>query len=180
MGPVRSTCSTLISTLEDAAYPERLIEEADRVLSPDGVIVVQIPNPYFPIDLHYFLPFYGYLPQCIRTLYRSLFAGQGYAIDYYTMTLSRRALERLFHNHTLIYAENFVYPKEVVPDWLRPWYALYRNSPLRRLFPTGHLFVYRRATSPSEGAAQDQRQIGPLDQDCGPSYDDRRALAALP
>jgi SAM-dependent methyltransferase len=133
---------TLISSLEHVADPAALVGEIGRILSPHGVVVIQIPNPLFPIDLHYFLPFYGYLPPSLRRLYRRLLAGRDYAIDYHTTQMSKRSVRRVFAGYTEVYAEDFVYPAEVAPDWLRPFYSLYRFPLLRRLFPTGHLFVY--------------------------------------
>jgi SAM-dependent methyltransferase len=133
---------TLISTLEHVADPVALVGEIGRILSPRGVVIIQIPNPRFPIDLHYFLPFYGYLPPSLQSLYRRLCAGRDYTIDYYTTQMSKRSVRKVFASYNEVYEEDFVYPAEVAPDWMRPFYGLYRLPLLRRLFPTGHLFVY--------------------------------------
>lgn len=143
---------TLISTIEHVPHPRGLLEEVNRVLSLDGVMVIQIPNPYFPIDLHYFLPFYGYLPRYVQRIYRRLLAGTGYSINYYTAQVTRADLEALFAGYTQVYAQDIVYPFSVVPNWLRPFYSLYRTSMLSELFPTGHLFVYRKYSGEEENA----------------------------
>ena len=135
---------TLISTIEHVSHPEVLLAEIDRVLSPDGLIAIQIPNPYFLIDLHYFLPLYGYLPQRVQNVYRKLFAGREYTIDYYTAQMSRGDVEHLFAAYTPVCVRDLVYPLEVAPDWLRRFYGVYSSSGLCRLLPTGHLLIYRK------------------------------------
>jgi SAM-dependent methyltransferase len=137
---------TLISVIEHIPDPRALLTEVWRVLSPGGLLIIQIPNPYFPIDLHYYLPFYGFLPPSIQTLYRRLFTGQGYIIDYHTSQMTKEAIRTLLADYTLIYQEDIVYPAVIAPEWLRPFYKLYSHTFLHRLFPTGHLFIYRKPT----------------------------------
>lgn len=133
---------TLISAIEHMPRPDTVLGEVKRVLSPDGLAVVQIPNPYFPLDLHYFLPFYGYLPAFAQRLYRRIVIGDRYAIDYYTVQVSKSDVARMFAEYMQIHVEDIVYPLEIAPEWLRPFYGFYRKSFLYHLFPTGHLFVY--------------------------------------
>jgi ubiquinone/menaquinone biosynthesis C-methylase UbiE len=137
---------TLISTIEHVSYPNELLKEVNRILSPNGLIVIQIPNPYFPIDLHYFLPLYGYLPLFIQKIYRRLLAGGGYSINYNTIQISKGDVEKIFADYDQVYAQDIVYPVEVAPNWLRPFYSFYKTS-LGRLFPTGHLFIYRKSNN---------------------------------
>jgi ubiquinone/menaquinone biosynthesis C-methylase UbiE len=134
---------TLISTIEHVPYPNELLKEVNRILSPNGLIIIQIPNPYFPIDLHYFLPLYGYLPLFLQKIYRRLLAGKGYLINYNTIQISKGDVEKIFADYAQVYVQDIVYPVEVAPNWLRPFYSFYKAS-LGRLFPTGHLFIYRK------------------------------------
>ena len=134
---------TLISTIEHVPYPNELLKEVNRILSPNGLIIIQIPNPYFPIDLHYFLPLYGYLPLFIQKIYRRLLAGKGYLINYNTIQISKGDVEKIFADYAQVYVQDIVYPVGVAPNWLRPFYSFYKAS-LGRLFPTGHLFIYRK------------------------------------
>lgn len=135
---------SLISALEHIPAPEPFLHEIASVLKPEGVVIVQIPNPHFPVDLHYLLPLYGYLPEAWRERYRRAFAGDGYAIGYYTRQLTRRQALALFAGWTPLEICDCVYPAEVAPTWLRPWHRLYTGAGLSRLFPTGHLLVLRQ------------------------------------
>ena len=134
---------TLISTLEHVEHPDPFMEEVSRVLAPNGVVVAQIPNPRFPIDLHYFLPFYGYFPPSVRKVYRKLIVRNGYFISYYTNLISKKDIARIFGGYKPLYIQDIAYPAEVAPNWLRPFYFMYR--PVSRVFPTGHLFVYQKS-----------------------------------
>lgn len=143
---------SLISALEHIAEPEPFVGEVARVLRPGGIVLVQIPNPHFPVDLHYLLPLYGYLPARWREAYRRAFAGDGYAIGYYTRQLTRKQALALFAHWTPLEVGDCVYPAEVAPTWLRPWHRLYMGAGLSRLFPTGHLLVLRRNAHQDAGS----------------------------
>lgn len=134
---------TLISTLEHVEHPDLLVAEVGRVLGARGVVVIQIPNPRFPIDLHYFLPLYGYCPPSVREVYRKLMVRNGYFISYYTNLISKMDVGRIFGGYRTLCVQDIAYPAQVAPNWLRPFYVLYK--PVSRVFPTGHLFVYQKS-----------------------------------
>jgi len=146
---------SLISALEHIPAPEPFLCEVARVLRPGGVVIVQIPNPHFPVDLHYLLPLYGYLPEAWRERYRRAFAGDGYAIGYYTRQLTRRQALALFAGWEPLEVGDYVYPAEVAPAWLRPWYRLYTNAGLARLFPTGHILVLLQSVTKGKESDND-------------------------
>jgi ubiquinone/menaquinone biosynthesis C-methylase UbiE len=150
---------TLISILEHLQDTKQLMSEVERILSPGGIAVIQIPNPFFPIDLHYFLPFYGYLPEFVREPYRRIFAGDKYGINYYTAQTTRKEVEALTNNFEELHAEGFTYPVEVAPDWLKPLYELYSQTIVVRIFPTGYLFVRKKAM-PIDKANANAEKIG--------------------
>jgi SAM-dependent methyltransferase len=135
---------TLISILEHVEEPERLVREMARVLTLSGVIVVQIPNPRFIIDLHYFLPFYGWVPMWLRDVYRRLLKGEQTGITYYTNSIGRKDILALFGDFDIVFARGFFYPKEVAPYWARPFYGFFVTTGLARIMPTGYLFVFRK------------------------------------
>jgi SAM-dependent methyltransferase len=53
----------------DPANRTAALTEIKRVLTPDGVVVGQIPNPWFPIESHSRLPFMGWLPEKAQVPY---------------------------------------------------------------------------------------------------------------
>lgn len=62
---------TAISLIEHIAIINRryFFEEVSRVLKPSGFLILQIPNRYFPIEQHSFLPLVGYLPSRLHSLF---------------------------------------------------------------------------------------------------------------
>ena len=52
--------------------------------------------------------------------------------------------------------EYLVYPPEIAPHWLRPFYGLYRAT-LSRWLPTGYLFVGRKLGPKPAGRALKDR-----------------------
>lgn len=53
---------SLFSVLEHIQEKSDTLSEVFRVLSKNGVILIQIPNRYFPIELHSGLPMINYIP----------------------------------------------------------------------------------------------------------------------
>jgi len=60
---------TAFSLLEHIPLKRRVhfLTECRRVLTSDGLLIVQIPNRYFPIEQHTFLPFLGFFPGRIQS-----------------------------------------------------------------------------------------------------------------
>jgi len=44
-------------------------QEVHRVMADSGIFVIQLPNRYFPIEQHSFLPFVGYLPSRLHNMF---------------------------------------------------------------------------------------------------------------
>lgn len=135
---------SMISFLEHLREPQAAMSEFDRLLEADGIFVIQIPNRYFPVDLHYFLPFFGYLPEPVRNVYHRLFVGDNYGLDYYTAQMKKGEVRELFDGYEELLVENLVYPAEVAPHWARPLYKVFAWLRLLNVFPTGFLYVYRK------------------------------------
>jgi SAM-dependent methyltransferase len=117
------------------------VNEIRRVLSDGGLLVGQLPNPYFPIESHSRLPFMGWLPGRMRKrLWR--FAPVDWEHDFYTVTIHdlRRRAEAAGMETVLV--RNFNYPPEVIPKRLR-WAARLLDGPMQ-LVPWAWQFVFRR------------------------------------
>ena len=55
---------TALSLIKHVPEDERemFYKEAKRVIEKEGIFVIQLPNRYFIIESHTYLPFFGFLP----------------------------------------------------------------------------------------------------------------------
>ena len=115
-----------------------------RALKPGGVVVGQLPNPYFPIESHSRLPFMGWLPVRAQKVYWRL-APVPWEHDFYVVTIKhvRRDAEAVGFEIPL--TRRFNYPPEVVPASVR-WAARALERPMK-LMPWAWQFVLRRPAS---------------------------------
>jgi SAM-dependent methyltransferase len=117
------------------------LTEIARVLVPGGVIVGQIPNPYFPVESHSRLPFMGWLPMRAQKAYWR-FSPVPWEHDFFVVTMRqlRDSAEQL--GYAALHVENFNYPLDVIPHALRPAARLFA-APMRHL-PWAWQFVLQR------------------------------------
>ncbi len=125
----------------DPAYRQRTLKEIRRVLSPSGILVGQLPNPYFPIESHSRLPFMGWLPVRAQKAYWRL-SPVPWRHDFHVVTV--RSLKRQAEAAGLgtVLTRNFNYPLEAIPHRVRPVVKLLRR-PMQRA-PWAWQFVFRR------------------------------------
>ncbi len=123
------------------AERETSLREMHRVLRPGGVLVGQLPNPYFPIESHSRLPFMGWLPVPAQKAYWRL-APVPWEHDFFVVTI--RDLQRTASRVGLetVLVRKFSYPLEVIPKAAR-WAAKLLERPLRHV-PWAWQFVLRR------------------------------------
>lgn len=119
-------------------------EEMYRVLRPDGIIVGQIPNPYFPIESHSRLPLMGWLPISLQKKYW-LFAPVSWEHDFYSVTTRHLRSEAEQVGFQIAYVANFNYPPTALPRAARP-IAKILSLPMKR-FPWAWQFILKRPTS---------------------------------
>ena len=117
------------------------VREIYRVLKPGGVVIGQIPNPYFPIESHSRLPFMGWLPTTWQHRYWKL-APVDWEHDFYVVTLKHLRQTAQSAGFEVIHVRNFNYPPEVIPSGVR-WAARLLERPMRYL-PWSWQFVLRR------------------------------------
>jgi SAM-dependent methyltransferase len=117
------------------------LQEIHRVLKPGGVVVGQIPNPYFLIESHSRLPLMGWLPTKWQHRYWKL-APVSWEHDFYVVTMKhlRPTAERA--GFEVLHVRNFNYPPEAIPRKVR-WAARLLERPMRYM-PWSWQFVLRR------------------------------------
>ena len=106
--------------LRDASW-----QEFRRVLVPNGIVVGQLPNPYFPIESHSRLPFMGYLPRALQRQYWRL-TPTGWDFDsvhFFTVTISNLEKVATAAGFKKIFIRNFNYSPQAIPASVR-WAAV--------------------------------------------------------
>ena len=117
------------------------MREIARVLKPGGILVGQLPNPFFPVESHSRLPFMGYLPPRLRRAYWRL-TPVHWQMDFYSVTardVRRRAGRAGFQTLTV---RGFNYPPEAIPARVRPVARVL--APTWRVVPWAWQFCFRK------------------------------------
>jgi SAM-dependent methyltransferase len=119
------------------------LAEMNRVLTAGGILVGQLPNPYFPIESHSRLPFLTYLPARLRRIYWRLTpTGWDYDRAHFFVVnvhdLKTIAQSQGFETKVI---QNFNYPLEAIPynvRWVARWHARLG------ILPWAHQFAFRK------------------------------------
>jgi ubiquinone/menaquinone biosynthesis C-methylase UbiE len=134
---------TLISVYEHLLPAQRLasLKEINRVLKYKGILAGQIPNMYFPIELHSKLPFQSYLPKPLAEWYLKRFSTVPWkdnGMDWYRV--GQRQLKNDCSKAGFVKMEicKAKYPSEVIPCKFK--WAIF----LLHLFPLGYYFCFRK------------------------------------
>lgn len=136
-------CIVFANVYEHVLPEQRVasIRETHRVLTKGGILVGQLPNPYFPIEAHSRLPFMGWLPERLQLLYWRLTPAP-WKHDFYVVTIRdlKKKAESMGFETVLI--RNFNYPLEVIPNSVR--WAARLIMPAMRFMPWSWQFVFRK------------------------------------
>jgi SAM-dependent methyltransferase len=114
-----------------------------RVLAPGGVLVGQIPNPYFPIESHSRLPFLGYLPRSWQRRYWRL-SPTGWDFDkahFFSVTIANLTRTAEVAGFRTMVIRNFNYSLAAIPASLRWAATLHAGT---GVLPWAWQFVYRK------------------------------------
>lgn len=132
----------MLANVYEHIMPEQRVSsmvEMRRVLGPRGVIVGQIPNPYFVIENHSRLPFMGYLPTSLQRHYWRL-SRVPWEADFFVVTPRHLTRDATAAGFSVSLVRRFNYPLEVIPGRVRS--AARVVVPLtRRFMPWAWQFV---------------------------------------
>jgi SAM-dependent methyltransferase len=121
------------------------LQEIRRVLSRGGVVVGQIPNPYFVIENHSRLPLMGYLPIRLQKQYWRV-SRVPWDHDFFVVTPRHLRRDAQAAGFTVTLVRRYNYPLEVIPERVRP-IARAIDRPTRRFMPWAWQFVLTREPS---------------------------------
>lgn len=132
--PMRSSVFSFVtafSLLEHIPESRRdnFSEEARRVINSHGILTIQLPNRYFVIESHTFIPFFGFLPVRMHS-----FAYRGS----YVAVPSLKNVIRLLKNHRFQITRIRTYG-----GLFLPFGDLLNRIGLYRLLPMGYIIEAR-------------------------------------
>jgi SAM-dependent methyltransferase len=138
-------CVALANVFEHLkpALHDASMMEIYRVLAPGGILVGQIPNPYFPIESHSRLPFFGFVPRKLQPIYWRL-TPTGWDFErahFFIITMRHVKKAAAAAGFSTVLARDFNYRAEAIPKALR--WAAQLHSRLG-IMPWAWQFVFRR------------------------------------
>lgn len=117
---------------------QKSFDEIWRTLKPGGLLVGQIPNPYFPIESHSRLPFMGYLPIGLQRRYWRL-SRVPWEHDFFVVTMRHLRRHAIAAGFQVRLSRSFNYPPEAIPSSVRPLARI--GAPVMRVLPWAWQFV---------------------------------------
>ena len=133
---------TMLSVIEHLPSPQKALSEATRLLRPGGELVIQAPNPLFPVDLHTGLPNPFFLPEFARKAFLRAVGQSGWLDNVHSHPREKDMTRWLGGTMRLMGVRKVVYPSHFVPERVRPIYSLLAKARLFRLLPLSYLYVY--------------------------------------
>jgi ubiquinone/menaquinone biosynthesis C-methylase UbiE len=127
---------TQFSILEHLQNMQSALKEAFRVLSPEGKLLIQIPNRYFLFEQHSGLPLINFIPSKIRKV---LLKKLGYQwlldINIPSIKTITKLIEAVDHRVRIISIRKAAYPQRVIIPSLRKISSLIGKIGFFNIFP---------------------------------------------
>ena len=139
---------SLFSTIEHLPSPQQALNEATRVLQPNGELVIQLPNLFFPIDLHTGILNPFWIPKFARKTYLKIMGYSNWLNNIHGFPREKDITGWLRGRMQLTGGRKVIYPPHFVPGSVRPIYILLTKLKFFTLIPLGYLYVYKK-TQPS-------------------------------
>jgi ubiquinone/menaquinone biosynthesis C-methylase UbiE len=135
------------SVIEHVQDQRRALEDMLRVLKPNGYLVAQVPNKFFPIELHSGLPFVFLVPFGVKG---AIFKRFGYGwLGKIDIPSVRQLVKMIFDIGCKceVCVRRVVFPSVVVWSKLRFLYKVALQTGLLRAIPLGYLMILKKHVS---------------------------------
>jgi ubiquinone/menaquinone biosynthesis C-methylase UbiE len=135
---------SLISVIEHVVNQKQALEEAMRVLKSKGELIIQIPNKFFPIELHSGLPFVFLIPLRIRcAVLRRI--GYEWLVKINVPSVKElKAISLQIEPKCEFQVRKVKYPSSIVWSKLRLFYKIAMKMGILGVVPLGYLLVTRK------------------------------------
>ena len=134
---------TMISLIEHLREQALCVSEAARVLRNRGELFMQLPNRYFPIELHSGLFIYFFLPSFIRNRLAS-YAGRSWMKNVDVPPL-RKVMRIISESDSFrgVVTASFSYPESLLPlsRWTIALYRLLKHLGILQIMPMGYVVL---------------------------------------
>lgn len=135
---------SLFSVIEHVKDQMLVLKEAARVLKSEGKLTIQIPNRFFPLDLHSGLPFVFLIPPRIS---RPVLEKMGYEWLARISIPSKKKLVNMISRtmpKAKIIVKNVIYPPSLVLPRLQQLYRFLGKIGILDSIPLGYFFIVEK------------------------------------
>jgi SAM-dependent methyltransferase len=136
---------SLFSVLEHVPNAKLLLREVFHAIKSKGVIIIQIPNRFFLVDLHSGLPLFFYIPSRLRNF---IIKGTEYEWLKTINVPSIKQLVKLIHSiesRTQIIVRKVKYSPSIISPRFRAIYRLLSRIGLLDILPIGYIVIVRKS-----------------------------------
>jgi SAM-dependent methyltransferase len=134
---------SMLSVIEHLPSPQKALCEAMWLLRPGGELVIQAPNPLFPIDLHTGLPNPFFVPKFARKTFLKALGYSDWLNNVYSHPKEKDLTKWLIGTMKLTGVRRVVYPSHFVPKRVRAIYNFLAKARFFNLVPPTYLYVYK-------------------------------------
>jgi len=134
---------SMISSIEHFPSPQKALREAIWLLRPGGELVIQAPNPLFPVDLHTGLLNPFFIPKFARKTFLKALGYSNWLNNVYSHPKEKDLTKWLSGTMRFMGARRVVYPYHFVPKRVRAVYSLLTRARFFDLIPPSYLYVYK-------------------------------------
>lgn len=135
---------SVFSVIEHVPNQEALLKEVYRVLKPEGILVMQVPNRYFFIEVHSSIPLFYYFPSILRRIISRGFQREWVnEVNIPSIKSLVKLLSRSFPSAKIDF-QRMNYSPDILNSTIKPTYKLLLKSQLLHIIPLGYLIVVKK------------------------------------